>query len=1039
MEFRILGHLEVRVSDSALKLGSAKQQTVLAVLAVEADHFVTADALVDRVWGDAPPVEARGVLHTYIARLRKQLAEAQPTDGGPVIVRQSSGYRLDVTAEQVDALLLRRLRARARESSEPDARQALLRQAVDLWRGEPLAGLPGEWAAVVRESLSQQYVGVLTEWAAGELARRHFGPVSDRLAAAVDKFPLAEPLVVLLMRALQQSGRRAEALSLYARSRHRIAEELGVEPSAELRDLHQAMLREPLVVERDGRALTPTGAPTPAPAPEDTQEDVSPGCHLPADLSDFVGCEAEIRTAQKALTGAPANRAPHLPVVMFSGPGGLGKTALSIHLAHQLRGHFPDGQIFVSLHGHRDAPGELFGRVLRALGVPNAHRLRTPADKIARYRAAISGRRYLIVLDDAPTAGEIRELVPGSAGTALVISSRARLTTLSGACHVEVRFFTPEKSAELLGRIIGPDRVAAEPEMVQSLVELCGGMPLALRIAGARLAARPHWPVSRLVGRMSDERRRLDEMTADGLAVRVSIAVGYAGLTEDARRLFRLVGFLGVTTFGPWLAAALLDSDHEEAEDLLESLFDARLVEVLDGRYRMHDLVRLYAQELAVEEDDQVAGREAVTRAVWTAAAIVLQVGQHTLFAAPRLPVPATAATDTPYAAVVDDSPTWLVTEGDSLVSLVERAAALGLDVAACALADTLMRASFAMRNELHRWDRTHAAALKAAQTAGNAGAEAVIQTGIARLLCVQDRFDEAQRAFRTAIELFETAGDQRGAAIACIGLGRILSDFGPYPEAVPLLDQALTVMEEAGEYAAAAEAAYSLGVVHRELCRDESAVRAFEQSGAGYRRISHWRGEAMSLRGIGLVRRAQGALSEAEDWFQRAHDMIGRHGDKHLQCYTAQSLAKVWIRMGRPERARTPLEQSLAVVRERSDRFGIALMHRTIGEMHLAADQPGVALQHLLPSRDLWLEIGHRLGAARTMRDIGAAHAAAGDCAAAHDAWRNALETFTAFDAREASELPGWRQQWGCTCDIFGVTGAASEQEAAAAGTAPR
>jgi len=1021
VEFRVLGDLQVWAAGSQIELGSVKQRTVLAALVIEADRYVSAEALIDRVWEQAPPNEVRSVLYTYIARLRRQLADAgsgaETGRGSPLIVRQSTGYRLDVPPEQVDVHLLRRLCGQARETEEPQARQVLLHQAVELWRGQPLAGLPGGWAARVRETLNQQYVGVLAEWAVGELDENRFGPVTDRLTAAVEQFPLAESLIVLLMRAFQLSGRRAEALDQYARSRQRISEELGVEPGADLRELHRLLLRD------DTEKQTPVAPPVRKPAVESSPAraaappdatDLHPGCHLPADLSDFIGCETEIRVAQAALTGSTGART-RIPVVVLSGPGGVGKTALSIHIAHLLRTHYPDGQIFVGLQGHREEPGGLFDRVLRAIGVPNAHRLLTPEDKVARYRAAISGRRFLLVLDDAPSAEEIRELVPGSAGTALIISSRARLTTLSGACHVELRFFTEDESLALLRRIIGETRVAAEPDPTKALVDLSGGMPLALRISGARLAARPHWPISRLVGRMGDERRRLDEMTADGLAVRVSIAVGYAGLSTAAQQAFRLVGFLGVARFGPWLAAGLLDSSDEEAEDLLEYLFDARLVEVLDGRYRMHDLVRLYAQELATEDADPRAARDAVVRALWIAVAMVERAGQHTLFAAPQLPI--NGGSPSGRAAEVTDPAKWLVVEGDVLVSLVERAAALGFDDAACALANALMLASFTVHNELDRWGRTHTAALAAAQAAGNVRAEAVIHCGIARLRCVQDRVHEAQRSFQVAVRLFQSIGDEKGAAMARVGLGRTLADIGPYPETVPLLEQALSVVEELGEHAAAAEAAYSLGVVHRELGNDEVALGYLELAASRCRGISHWRGEAVAVRGIGLVRRAQGRLAEAQLWLQRAHDLMTQRGDVHLMCYTAQSLAKAWIRLGEPERARKPLEDGLAVCRERTDRFGIALIRRTLGEMQLAAGRPDAALPELRAACEQWREIGHQLGEARTLRDVGAAHALAGDCDAAHAAWRAALEIFTAFGTREAAELDSWRRQWNCDC----------------------
>ncbi|MER7894507.1 BTAD domain-containing putative transcriptional regulator [Micromonospora sp. NPDC094482] len=610
---------------------------MFAALAIDMGRNVPIQALVDRVWDDAPPSDARGVLYTYLTRIRRILAAAQPATATPVTVsRGHAGYLLTADPNQVDLYQLRCLaeQARALPADHPD-RAALLREAIDLWRGDPLNGLPGGWAERAREGLRRHLVQVLLDWADSEVRQGHAGKVADRLAEALNRSPLSEPLVLSRMQALFVSGRRAEAVELYARTRTLLAEELGVDPGAELQELHREILKghSRLPVMPAARAETtafPRSEPPSSPEPTRPTRVETPGCQLPADLPDHVGCEPEISGALSVLQ--PAAR--HLedtagPVVILSGPGGAGKTALSVRLAYLLRLSYPDGQIFVSLNNRDGDSNEALDRVLRALGVTNLHQFRTMEDKLGQYRSLLVGRRILIVVDSAVSAEEVRRLVPGGPGCALIVSSRASLTTIPGAKHVEVPLLTRADSKTLLERIVGAERIVAEPEAVASLIEMCAGLPLALRIVGARIAARPHRPIARLADRMRDQRGRLDEMAADGLAVRASVAVSYQTLDPPARRAFCLLGFIGATDVSAWLAAELLDDSLDTVEELLEQLADARLVtarpeptsQVL--RYQMHDLVRLFAHERAEHEQSESALRAAAARALMAASELV--------------------------------------------------------------------------------------------------------------------------------------------------------------------------------------------------------------------------------------------------------------------------------------------------------------------------------------------------------------------------------------------------------------------------------
>jgi DNA-binding SARP family transcriptional activator/tetratricopeptide (TPR) repeat protein len=1022
------------VDGRPVDLGPPKQRLVLAALAVDVGRSVSIETLVDRVWDSVPPVDARGVLYTYLTRIRRALAAAtqNTTSTAITLTRGQTGYLLAAAPDRVDLHRLRRLAEQAQglPPDHPD-RPPLLREAIDLWRGDPLDGLPGKWVDRVREGLHRQLVQVLLDWADSELRQANFGPVVERLAAAVERSPLIEPVVLCLMRALCFSGRRSEALDVYARTRVLLADELGVDPGNELQELHRQILRGNVPAPAAPVDAATPAAPAPPQASTDPAPAASPGCQLPANLPDHVGCQPEISCALSVLQPTAGQREGTAGrVVILSGPGGVGKTALGVRLAYLLHRSYPDGQIFVSLGGRDGDSGDALDRVLRALGATNVHQLRTMEDKLGQYRSMLSGRRILIVLDSAVGAEQVRPLVPGGLGSALIVTSRAMLTTIPGAEHIEVPLLDREDSTTLLERIVGTDRIAAEPEAVSALIEMCAGLPLALRIVGARIAARPYRQIARLVDRMRDERGRLDEMAADGLAVRVSVAVSYRALNPQARRAFRLLGFMGVPRFAEWLAAALTGDTVDSVEEVLEQLSDARLVTALRDpnhrmlRYQMHDLVRLFAYERAVEEDTDSVLRAAVARVLAVATELSERLGQRLPYAVPPLYRQASMPVDLEPSVLAPDylRPGWLEVEGPCLVAAVERAAELGMDGAACALADALIFASFAIHHDFAGWSRTHTAALTAARAAGNAVGEAVVECGVALLRYTQDRFADAERSFLAAIDLFDAARNEHGAAAARNGLGTVLREVGRHRDAIPLMTSAAETLSRLGDDNAVAHAMCSLGHCHRELGDDELAIECLTRAIERYRSLGHWRGEAIAIRGIGMVHRARGELDDAEHWCDRAHDLLTAHDERHLACYTMQALAKVWIRQGDLTRPADPLARDLATCRRLHDRFGVALILRTIGELHLAGGRPDEALDALAVARDMWRDINHDLGEARTLRDLGAVHAARGDVAAAHKAWEMAASTFQHLGTRESVEVPRWHLRWGCGCEAGAV-----------------
>jgi Helix-turn-helix domain/NB-ARC domain len=333
-------------------------------------------------------------------------------------------------------------------------------------------------------------------------------------------------------------------------------------------------------------------------------------CQLPADLADFTGRAEQVALVRGLLAATAPGGTP--AVVVVAGTAGVGKTALAVHAAHQLRSWFPDGQLYANLGGagpRPQDPGEVLSGLLRVLGVDGAAIPAAVGERAALYRARLADRRVLVVLDDAASEAQVRPLLPGTAGCGVLATSRARLVGLEGARRLDLEVLAPGQAVELLGRVAGAARVAAEPEAAAAIVGYGGWLPLAVRIAGAKLAGRRHWPLARLAGLLADERRRLDQLVVGDLEVRASVALSYQALTGDHQRTFRRLGQLAAPDFAAWVAAALLDSTAEQAEELVDGLVQAQLLEVAGRdqtdqvRYRFHELLRLYARERATVED----------------------------------------------------------------------------------------------------------------------------------------------------------------------------------------------------------------------------------------------------------------------------------------------------------------------------------------------------------------------------------------------------------------------------------------------------
>ncbi len=621
MELRLLGPVEIRVGGRWLDLGPPQQRAVLAALAVDSGRPVMLRTLIDRVWDDAPPIGAKPALYAHITRIRQALeqAEAGGDESPGRLARRAGGYLLEIEPDQVDLRRFRRLVAAARDPHRGDPeRVELLHAALDLWRGVPLADLPGEWAARMRDSWQKQRLDAVVQWAHAELRLGQPDEVIGSVRDLAADHPRAEPLIGVLMRAFVAAGRDAEALDCYAAARARLVQELGVEPGADLRAVYTAVLRGDL---GHARARPPAAEPDAGAARPAVGRTLP--AQLPADVHAFTGRADELAELDQLLASAEqpetAGEPTAVMIAAVSGTAGVGKTALAVRWAHRTRARFPDGQLYVDLRGYDPeqpmSASEALAGFLAALGVPGHEIPTTLDDRAARFRTEVSGRRLLVMLDNAATVDQVRPLLPGAPSCFVLVTSRDSLAGLiarHGAHRLDLDLLPPPDALTLLRTLLG-GRVAAEPGAAATLAEQCARLPLALRVAAELAASRPSTPLRQIVSDLADDRRRLDLLDAGGdrhTAVRAVFSWSYRHLPAQAARAFRLLGLYPGPDLDTQIAAALTNTSLDRARQLLDLLARAHLIQPArrhpadTGRYGMHDLLRAYATQLASADDD---------------------------------------------------------------------------------------------------------------------------------------------------------------------------------------------------------------------------------------------------------------------------------------------------------------------------------------------------------------------------------------------------------------------------------------------------
>ena len=904
--FRILGPVEAWNGREWAQVSAPKWRMLLATLLLNPGRVVSTGQLVSDLWDDDPPARAGNLVSVYVHRLRRLIGDAS----GSVLVTRAPGYQMVLRPGDLDAEQFARLAADGRAAlaeGDPERAAGLLSAALGLWRGPALADVPAS-ALVSAEAdrLEESRVRALELRIEADLGCGRHDEVAPELRRLLADHPLREGLWALLMRALSGAGRQAEALEVYAQAREVISDELGVDPGPGLQQLYQDILDADAASAGAGR----TGPPSPAPA------------QLPADITDFTGRAGQVEELSGLLSAdGPPGSPGAVPVALLVGSGGLGKTTLAVHVAHLLTGQFGDGQLYANLHGATEPadPGEVLARFLRDLGMDGPQIPVGQEDRASQFRTRLAGRRVLVVLDDARDAAQVRPLLPGTASCAVLITARRAMPELVGSRLMDLDVLPAGEARALFGRVAGEARASAEPAATGEVLAACAGLPLAIRIAGARLAARGGWNVRTLAARLSDEWRRLDELRAGNLAVRASFEVSFASLASSAEpggvdpaRAFRLLGVWTGPSITLPAAAALLGQPEQAVQEALEVLVDAHLLDSPGPDvYRFHDLLRVYAADRARAQESEQDRRDAIGRLLtWylhtTEAAARIISPQHSRvpLGPPGPLVHALAFTS------LDDALDWCESERAGLVAATRLADEAGLPEIAWKLPAAAM--SFFYRgSHWAEWVATHEIGLASTRSSGDREAQAWMLTNLG-MAYGQQRLERSVDCLEEALTIYRELGDIRGESRAATNVAAAYFDLRRFGDAFAAAERSLVVQRRAGKRYGEGISLGILGSACQELGRSSEAVAHLQQALAIFRELDDRDSEAESLSDLGdaylgLDRTAE-AISNYRESLAIRRDISDRYG----QARTLRRLAAAMLRTGRRGAARELLSESL-------------------------------------------------------------------------------------------------------------------------------
>ncbi|MEV4366641.1 BTAD domain-containing putative transcriptional regulator [Nonomuraea sp. NPDC049637] len=976
LRFAVLGPVRAWREGQELDLGTPLQRSILGMLLLREGRAVTPAEMIDAVWGEDAPPRALGALRTYVSRLRTVLEPDRPARSRPELLTSiGRGYALRLPDDALDLTRFERGIAEAeaaRKAGRLSAAAEGMRAALTLFEGEPLAGAVGPYAEHQRDRLAERRVSVIETLMDLDLELGGHAAVVSELIALTAEHPLRERLRAQLMLAYYRCGRQGDALNVFTETRQALIDELGIEPGSELTALHQRILAaDPALT-----LVPPPAVPAEQAAGEPSAEEEPPAldlprpAQLPAAVGDFTG-RKEVAVRVHTLLSAQSS-AEGVPVVALCGIGGVGKTTLAVHVAHAADDLFPDGQLYADLRGHSDevtAPESALGGFLRALGIPPDVIPDGLAERSALYRSLLSDRRILVLLDNARDADQVSPLLPGSPGCATIVTSRAKLADLPAARLIDLDVMEPDEALSLFASVAGPERVAAEHGAAMDVVAACGFLPLAVRIVAARLAARPSWTVASLVPRLADEQRRLDELRVGNLAVEATFALGYGQLEPAQARAFRLLSLPKGPDISIGAAAAVLAMNVYEAEELLESLVDMSLLEATaPGRYRFHDLLRLFARRVLDKTErpqDKTLALRRLLGFYLASSRSAHRLAYEGSMIPDNLAVVGSGLTFT----TVDEAVAWLISEGDSLFAAINQAATTstaGEQLLPAADMLVAMEPLLEAGTHTREFDQGTRAVLAAALGLDDEASELRSRYVLGRVLFAGNQLSESEAHFRRVYELSDARGEKIVTGEVLNALAVVVGRQRRHTEALTLFDAASRYYRENGVPAGEALVLSYSARDHLGLGHADDAIAAAEKGLAIFTEIGSGAGTARARYHLGIVLSRVGRLTEA------VHH--------HAEClaFFRSSKQRVW-----EQRVCSRLAETFIA----AGRYPDAVRH---------------AEQALLVSR----EIGHPYGEALSLTVLGRALRGLGSSARSLDCLRQAYDVFTRLGAPEAGDL---------------------------------
>ncbi|MGA5037154.1 BTAD domain-containing putative transcriptional regulator [Streptomyces capoamus] len=941
MEFGVLGSLEIRLGERRVGLSAAKDRVLLAELVVHAGEMVSTDHLAEALWGSRQRTDPVNAVQVRVSRLRRQLRAVAGPAGAALVQTRPGGYELMAAHVRTDSSAYEAALDSAAETQTLEAYD----EAEALWRGEPFAGVPMTICLADEAARLQELrAGAVEGRASAALRAGKPAEVVATTTGLLKRYPLRERSHELLISALRDLGRTPEALAAYARLQATLAEELGTGPSSAMRTLHLELLREG----------EPDESPAPPPPPPTRPAQLPPCPTL------LLGRAPELAAIGERLTAEARHGTS--PVVVISGMGGVGKTTLALSAAHRWASRYPDGQLFLRLHGSAAGlapqdPVELVDAVVRSLDATlPLHR--SPDEAEAFLRSLLAQKRVLLVLDDARSAAQVRTLLPNNRRCAVIVTSRTRLAAIDDAAHVALEPLAPRASLEMLDAVVGAGTVAAEPEAAARLAELCGGLPLALRITAARLAGRPSWSVSSVAERLAAVNQRLDELDLDDLSVRGTLAVTYQGLTriggslreQEAAQAFRCLGMLDLPMYSVPLMARLMDTAEDRARRAMDLLVDVALLnEISLGYYAPHDLVRDYAREKAREENSQSQTSRAIGRALQWYAAMVGRSAMTLLPEGPerrrRVPYSCDGATTV---ADEQEALAWCDKELINLMAVANQHAQAphGHEHVGClapALFPYLQR-----RGRTLELQRVNDMALAAARRAHNAAAEAQALVDLAASHFMRGRLESALSCTGDAAKLIRRLGDAAWERKALGNAGMLLQLLGRNSESVPVFERLLALARREGD--AQGEAVYlsRLGNL-RETDSTRLAIRLHRRSLDIGKRLENPVLQQTAHWNIGYAHLSLNQPGAALLHFEAGLRLLAQagSGDWHVESQTRLGVVRVLQHLDRYGPAEQSCKELLDLARSRDDTYTEGLAHWEYGNICATSRQPSEALTH--------------------------------------------------------------------------------------------